>query len=151
MKGSLESRTRKESSKSLGTDRGCEDSRVRRRGPRKCAPFPGLQDELNREENDLNRESHSTVMKMQVAVQSLRYIRLCLPVDCSTPGSSVSRSLLQLLSIESGMPSNHLILLPISPPALSLFSLPQYQCLFHWIGSFICGPKFWSFKLQYSK
>ena len=98
MKGSLEARTRKESSKSLGTDRGCEDSAVRRRGPRKCALFPGLQDELNREENDLNRESCSTVMKTQVVVQSLHHIRLsaslcglqharllCLPEPAPTP------------------------------------------------------------------
>ena len=38
---------------------------------------------------------------------------LCDPMDCSTPGSlsfTISQSLLQLMSTESVMPSNHLIL-----------------------------------------
>ena len=37
------------------------------------------------------------------------YLILCDPKDCSTPGSSVSQSLLKFMSIESMMPSNHLI------------------------------------------
>ena len=35
---------------------------------------------------------------------------LCDPMDCTTPGSTVSLSFLRLLSIESVMLSNHLIL-----------------------------------------
>ena len=40
---------------------------------------------------------------------------------------TISRSLLKLMSIESVMPSSHLILLSLSPPA---FSLSQHQGLF---------------------
>ena len=44
---------------------------------------------------------------------------LCDPMDCSTPGFSVhSQSLLKLMSIESVMPSNHLILI-----------IPFFSCL----------------------
>ena len=35
---------------------------------------------------------------------------LCNPMDCSMPGCTISQSLLKLMSIESVMPSNHLIL-----------------------------------------
>ena len=59
------------------------------------------------------------------------------PIDCSTPTSlsiTNSQSLLRLMSIESVMPSNHLILCrPLLPfPA---FSLSQNQGLFKWITS----------------
>ena len=46
--------------------------------------------------------------------------------------SSTLGSLLKLISIESVMPSNHLILSSPSPPA---FSLPQHQGLFQWFSS----------------
>ena len=45
-------------------------------------------------------------------------------MDCSTPGFPVLhylQSLLKFMSMESVMPSNHLILSPPSPPALNLF------------------------------
>ena len=47
------------------------------------------------------------------AVQSLSPVQFCDPMDCRTPGSlsiTISRSLLTLMSIESVMPSNRLIL-----------------------------------------
>ena len=52
---------------------------------------------------------------------------LCDPMDSSTPQSStVSQSLLELVFIESVVPSNHLILLPPSPalnfPSVRVFS-----------------------------
>ena len=57
-------------------------------------------------------------------------------MDCSTPGLSVHHQLLeftQLMSTESVMPSNYLILCPSpSPPT---FSLSQHQGLFKWISS----------------
>ena len=63
---------------------------------------------------------------------------LCDQMDCSMPGfpvhhqlpvgvNSNSQSLLKLMSIESVMQSNHLILSSSSPPA---FNLSQYQGLF---------------------
>ena len=57
-------------------------------------------------------------------VQLLCCVRLCDPKDCSMPGFSglqTSQSLLKLISIESVMPSNHLIL---CPPLLFLTSIP---------------------------
>ena len=58
-------------------------------------------------------------------------LTLCDPMDCRTPGflsSTISRSLLKLTSIESVMPSNHLILcrpfllLPSIFPSIRIFS-----------------------------
>ena len=58
-------------------------------------------------------------------------LTLCHPMDCSTPGFlsfTISRSLLRLMSIESVMPSNHLILccplllLPSIFPSIRVFS-----------------------------
>jgi len=65
------------------------------------------------------------------SVQSLSRVRLCDPMDCSTPGLlsiSNSQSLLKLMSIKSVMPSNHLILcrplllLPSVFPSIRVFS-----------------------------
>ena len=55
---------------------------------------------------------------------------LCGPMDCSTPGLPIHHQLLelaQLMSIESVIPSNHLIL---SPPSRPAFNLSQHQGLF---------------------
>ena len=73
-------------------------------------------------------------------------LTLCSPMDPSTPGFPVHhqlQNLLQLMSIESGMPSNHLILchplllLPSVFPSIRVFSnesvlcirWPKYRCL----------------------
>ena len=48
----------------------------------------------------------------------------------------VSQSLLKLMSTESVMPSNHLILSSPSPA----FNLSQHQCLFQWVSSSSCPP-----------
>ena len=56
---------------------------------------------------------------------------VCYPTDCSSQASlsfTISQSLLQLMSVESVMPSNHLILchllflLPLVPPSIRVFS-----------------------------
>ena len=68
----------------------------------------------------------------------------------STPGSSpftVSHSLLKLMSIESVMPSNHLIfchplLLPSVFPSIRVFSGEPALCI-RW-------PKYWSFNFSIS-
>ena len=76
---------------------------------------------------------------------------LCSPMDCSTPGLPVhhhSQSFLKLLSIESVMPSNHLILsrplllLPAIFPSIRVFSSAS---VFH-----IRWPKYWSFSFSIS-
>ena len=71
--------------------------------------------------------------------------------DCSTPGLPVhttSLSLLKLMSIESVMPSNHLILcrplrvLPSIPPSIRVFSNESALCS-KW-------PNYWSFSFNIS-
>ena len=73
------------------------------------------------------------------------------PMDCSTPGSLTitnSRSLLKLMSIESVMPSNHLIfccpllLLPSIFPSIRVFSNESVLCI-RW-------PEYWSFSFSIS-
>ena len=75
---------------------------------------------------------------------------LCDPGNCSTPGFPVlhciSWSLLKLMSIESVMPSNHLILccpflfLPSVFPSIRIFSTESALCI-RW-------PKYWSFNIS---
>ena len=76
-------------------------------------------------------------------------LTLCDPMDCSTLGSlstTNSQSLLKLMSIESVMPSNHLILccpllLPPSIfPSIRVFSNESALCI-RW-------PKYWSFSFS---
>ena len=75
----------------------------------------------------------------------------CDPMDCSTPDSlsfTISWSLLKLMSIELGMPSNHLILchplllLPSIFPSIMVFSNESTLC--------IMWPKYWSFSFSIS-
>ena len=74
---------------------------------------------------------------------------LCDPMNCSTPGLlsiTNSRSSLRLTSIESVMPSSHLILcrllllLPPIPPSIRVFSNESTLCM-RW-------PKYWSFSFS---
>ena len=74
---------------------------------------------------------------------------LCNPMNCSTPGLPVHhhpRSSLRLTSIESVMPSSHLILgrpllfLPSIPPSIKVFSI---ETTLH-----IRWPKYWSFSFS---
>ena len=76
---------------------------------------------------------------------------LCDPMDCSTSGFPIhhnSQSLLKLMSIESVMPSNHLILchplfpLPSIFPSIRVFSNKSVLC--------IRQPKYWSFSFSIS-
>ena len=84
-------------------------------------------------------------------VQLLNHVRLCDPVDCSTPGFlsfTVSQDLLKLMSIESVMSSNCLILchplllLPSTFPSIRIFSDELAHCI-RW-------PKYWSFSFSIS-
>ena len=76
---------------------------------------------------------------------------LCDPMDCSTPGFPVHHQiseLLKLMSIESVMPSNHLILycplllLPSIFPSIRVFYSESIPCI-RW-------PKYWSFSFSIS-
>ena len=77
---------------------------------------------------------------------------LCEPMDCTPQASlsfTISQSLLKLMSIESVMPSNHLILsrplllLPSIFPSIRVFSIELTLCI-RW-------PKYWSFSIRPSK
>ena len=76
---------------------------------------------------------------------------LCNPRDCSRPGFPVyqnSQSLLKLTSIESVLPSNHLLccllLLPPSIfPSIRVFSNESALCIIKW-------PKYWRFSFNIS-
>ena len=76
---------------------------------------------------------------------------LCYPMDCSTAGFlslTIFRRLLKLMSIESVMPSNHLVLcrplllLPSIFPSIRVFSKESTLCI-RW-------PKNWSFSFSIS-
>ena len=77
---------------------------------------------------------------------------LCNPMNCSTPGLPVHHQLPEfterLTSIESVMPSSHLILccplllLPPIPPSIRVFSKESALC--------ITWPKYWSFSFNIS-
>ena len=85
------------------------------------------------------------------SVHSLSRVRLCDPMNHSMPGLPVhtqSRSSVKLVSIESVMPSSHLILcrplllLPPIPPSIRVFS---NESTLH-----IRWPKYWSFSVSIS-
>ena len=76
-------------------------------------------------------------------------LTLCDPMDCSTPGFpvlTISQSLFKLMSGESLMPSDHLILchpflcLPSIFPSIRVFSNELTFC--------IRRPKYWSFSIS---
>ena len=76
---------------------------------------------------------------------------LCDLMDCSTPGfpaHPISQSLLKLMSIESAMPSNHLIL---CRPLLLLPSIfPSIRVFSNELALRIRWPKYWSFSFSIS-
>ena len=85
------------------------------------------------------------------SVESLSRVRLCNPMNRSTPGLPVHHQLpefTQTQSIESVMPSSHLILcrplllLPPIPPSIRVFS-NESALRVRW-------PKYWSFSFSIS-
>ena len=79
------------------------------------------------------------------------YPTLCDPTDCSTPGFPVfhhSQSLLKLMSIESVIPSNHLIL---CHPLLLLPSVfPSIRVFSNELALHVRWQKYWSFSFSTS-
>ena len=79
--------------------------------------------------------------------------KLCLiphdSMNCSTSGFSVRHYLcfLKLMSIESVMPSNHLILL--SPPSPLALNFTEHQGLFQWVSSLYQVAKVLELQLQH--
>ena len=107
-----------------------------------------------KEEETLNCTTNLWQSKQYVqfsSVQSLSRVCLCDPMNCSTPGLPVHHQLLEFtkpMSVESVMPSSHLILcrplllLPSIPPSITVFSNESTLCM-RW-------PKYWSFSLSIS-
>ena len=91
-------------------------------------------------------------MQLGVSVQFSRsVVGLCNPINCTTPGLPVHHQLPSLpkpMSIESVMPSRHLILcrplflLPPIPPSIRVFS-DESTLRIRW-------PKYWSFSFSIS-
>ena len=79
------------------------------------------------------------------------YLTLCDPMNCSTPGLPVHHQLQSSpkpMSIESVMPSNHLIL---CLPLLLLPSIfPSIRVFFNESALCIRWPKYWSFNFNIS-
>ena len=80
-------------------------------------------------------------------------LTLCNPIDCSMPGFPVHHqlpgSLLKLMSIKSVMPSNHLVLCPLSSPSHLLpSSFPSIRVLSKELALYIRWPKYSSFSIS---
>ena len=92
--------------------------------------------------------SHLRTTTVQSSSVAQSCLTLCEPMDCRQASLSItnSRSLLILMSIESVMPANHLILchphllLPPIPPSIRVFSNESTLCR-RW-------PKYWSFSFS---
>ena len=84
------------------------------------------------------------------SVQSLSCVQLFVTPWTATHQASLSITnswnLLKLMSIESVMPSNHLIL---SSPSTPAFSLSQHEGLFQWVSSSHQVAKVLEFQLQH--
>ena len=111
--------------------------------------FPSQQINMFHPETYFSLDSITPSVQFSSIAQSCP--TLCNSVDCSTPGSlSIinSWSLVKLKSIESVMPSNHLILchplllLPSIFPSIRVFS---NESVLH-----IRWPKYWSFSFSIS-
>ena len=70
------------------------------------------------------------------SVQSLSHVRLCDPMDCSTPGLPVHHQLPEFTQTDvhwvgDAIQPSH----PLSSPSPHAFSLAQHQGLFKWVSS----------------
>ena len=99
----------------------------------------------------LNLKSLSVCKYKFSSCQSFSRVRLCDPIDCSTPGLPVHhqlRSLPKLMSTELVMPSSHLILCHplLLPPSI----LPITRVFSNESPLRIRWPKYWSFSFNIS-
>ena len=73
---------------------------------------------------------------------------ICNPMDSSMPGFPIFQSLLKLMSIESVMPTNHLILFCLLLLLLSIF--PSIRVFSKDLTLHIRWPKYWSLSFSIS-
>ena len=114
------------------------------------SPPPGWDPKVTFPEAVFRNKGQETITPFS-SVQSLSCVRLCHPMNCSTPRLPVYHQLpssLRPTSIESVMPSSHLILChpllllrPI-PPSIRVFS-NESSLRMRW-------PKYWSFSFSIS-
>ena len=84
------------------------------------------------------------------SVQLLSCVRLCDPMDCSTPGFPVHHQLPELAQIhvhrvgDAIQPSH-----PLASPSPPAFSVSQHQGLFQWVSSLHQVAKVLEFQLQH--
>ena len=81
-------------------------------------------------------------------VQSLSHVRLCSPMDCSTPGLPVHHQLPQFTQthvhwVSDAIQPSH----PLSSPSSPAFNLSQHQGLFKWVSSLRQVAKVLEFQL----
>ena len=104
----------------------------------------------------MSQRLNMTIQSLCIYRSSVQFISvaqscttLCDPMNRSTPGLlsiTISRSIFRLVSIESVMPSSHLILcrplllLPLIPPSIKVFS-NESTIHMRW-------PKYWSFSFS---
>ena len=92
-----------------------------------------------------NQESQSSIV-----VQLLSPLRLCVPMDCSTPGFPVLHYPLEFAQTHIHWVGDAIqpscLLSPPSPPA---FNLSQHQGLFQWVGSLYQVAKELKLQLQH--
>ena len=84
------------------------------------------------------------------SVQSLSHVRLCNPMDCSTPGLPVHHQIPEFTQthvhwVGDAMQPSH----PLSSPSPPTFSLSQHQGLFWWVNSSNQVAKVLEFQLQH--
>ena len=86
------------------------------------------------------------------SLQLLSRVRLCNPMNHSTPGLPVHQHLPEVThtSIESVMPSSHLILCLLSSPSSSAPNPPSIRVLSNESTLHMRWPKYWSFSFSIS-
>ena len=92
---------------------------------------PGLIPGLGRSPGEGNGNPLQYISYQFSSVQSLSHIRLCNPMDCSTPGFLVHHQLLELVQthvqpVSDGIQASH----PLPSPSPPAFNLSQQQSLF---------------------
>ena len=97
------------------------------------------------------RNASEPQMGLLSLLKLLRHVRLCNPMDCSTPGFPVHHQLsgiaqTQVHWVGGAIRPSHPLLSP-SPPA---FNLSQHQGRFRWVSSLHQVAKVWSFSFNVS-
>ena len=97
------------------------------------------------------KASSSSTSSVQFSSVAQSCLTLCDPMNCSTPdflSITNSWSLLKIMSIESVMPSNHLIFCPPLLPLPSIF--PSMRVFSNESALCIRWPKYWRFSFSIS-